>query len=70
MTHLSFHVLPCQRPCRQTAPPLPSVTQQQHGMEYWWKGSTSTAVPPISTSDVIGQHNNIEGITLRAAIII
>jgi len=33
---------------------LPSVIQQQHVMEYWWEGSTSTAIPPTSTSDVVG----------------
>ena len=38
--------LPCQVPTCQTAPLLPSVTQQQNGTEYLWEGSTSTAVPP------------------------
>jgi len=37
-------------PFCQSAPLLPSVTQQQHAMEYWWKGSTCTAIP--STSDI------------------
>ena len=39
-------------------------------MEYWWEGSTSTAVPPTSTSDIVGQCNKIEGITFRAALYI
>jgi len=40
--------LPCQTPFRQTAPLLPSVSQQQHIVEYWWEDSTSTAIPPVS----------------------
>ena len=41
---LQFHTfasstLLCQTPFCQTAPLLPSVTQQQHVMEYWWEGS-------------------------------
>ena len=37
-------------------------------MEYWWEGSTSTAVLPASASDVVGEHN-IGDITFRAALI-
>jgi len=36
-------------------------------MEYWRGGSTSTAIPPTSTSDIAGQRNQIEGVTFRAA---
>ena len=50
-------------------PLLPSVTQQQNAMEYWWKGSTSTSIPQISASDVMGQHNKIGGITFGAALV-
>jgi len=32
---------------------LPSVTQQQNVGEYWWEGSTSTAKPPTSASDMM-----------------
>ena len=39
------------------APLLPSVTQQQNRMEYWWECSASSAVTPTSTSDVVGQQN-------------
>ena len=46
----------------QTAPLLPSVSQQQHVTEYWWEGSTSMAIP-TSVSDGVGQHNIIGGIT-------
>ena len=45
--------LPCQTPFYQTAPLLPSVTQQQHRTEYWRDGSTSAAVPPTSISDTV-----------------
>ena len=51
----------------QTAPLLPPVTQQQNVTEYWQEDSTSTAIPPTSTSDNLGQHNNIRGITFGAA---
>ena len=50
------YTLPHQMPFCQTAPLLTSVTQQQNVMEYWWEGSTSTAVPPTSTSDIAGQQ--------------
>ena len=36
--------LPHQMPFCQTAPLLPSVTQQQCVMEYWWEGSTSAII--------------------------
>jgi len=38
-------------------------------MEYWWEGSTSTAVPPVSSSDVVDQNNKIGNIAFRAALI-
>jgi len=38
-------------------------------MEYWWNGSTSTALPPTSACDVMGQHNKIGGFTLEAALV-
>ena len=60
--------LPCQMPFCQTAPLQPSVTWQQNLMGYCWDGSTSAAVTPTSTSDVMGQHNEIGGITFRAAL--
>ena len=55
------YTLLCQMPFCQAAPLLPSATQQQNVVEYWWEGSTSTAVPPTSTSDVTGQHNKRRG---------
>ena len=64
------YALPHQAPFSQTAPPLLTVTQHQHMMEYWWEGSASTVVPPTSTSDVMGQHNKIECITFRAALVL
>jgi len=41
-------------PFCQTAPLLPFVTLQQDAMEYWWEGSTSTAMPSASISDIVG----------------
>ena len=51
------NTLPCQTPFCQTAPLLPFVTQQQHVVEYWWEYSSSTAISPTSTSDVVGEQN-------------
>ena len=51
------YTYPCQTLLCQTAPLLPSVTRQQHVMGYWWEGSISTAIPPTSTSDDVGQHH-------------
>jgi len=48
----------------QTAPLLPSVTQQQNVMEYWQVGSNSTATPPTSASDAVDTHNKMRGITI------
>lgn len=39
-------------------------------MEYWWKGSIYTAVPPTSASEVVGQHNKTEGIAFRIALVL
>ena len=64
------YALPCQIPFCQTAPLLPSVTWQQNGTECWLEGSTSAAIPPTSTSVVMGQHNKIGGITFRAALVL
>ena len=58
----------CPIPFCQTAPLLPSVTQQQNIMTCWWEGSTSIAIPPISISDIVGQHNKIRSVTLGAAL--
>ena len=35
----------------------------------WWEGSTSTAVPPPSPCNVLGQCNKVTGMTSRAALI-
>jgi len=62
------YVLVCQTPLCQTAPLLPSVTQQQNVTGCQWEGSTSTAIPSTSTSDVVSQHDKIGSITLRKAL--
>ena len=71
---IQFHTfassaLRCQTPLCQSAPLLPSVTQQRRVMGYWWEGSASTAIPPTSNSDVMGQHHKIRGITAAAALV-
>ena len=38
-------------------------------MEYWWEGSTSTAVTPTSTSDTDSQNHEVGGSTYGAALI-
>ena len=43
----------------QTVPLLSSVAWQQNVIEYWWEGSSFTAVPPTSTTDVMGHHNKV-----------
>ena len=50
-------------------PLLPSVVWQQSVMEYCWEGLTSAAIPPTSTSDLLGQRDRIGGITSRAAFL-
>jgi len=52
----------------QSALLLPSATQQQKVAEDWWEGSTFTAIPSAFTSDVVGHHNKIGGITFEAAL--
>jgi len=54
-----LHALPCQTPLCQTAPLLPSVTQQQPITEFWWEDSTPTAIPPPSDPGVMGQHKKM-----------
>ena len=39
---------------------------KRNGMQ--WEGSASTAVPPTSTSDIVGRQRNTGGITFRAAL--
>jgi len=62
--------LPCQTPFCQTAPLLPSATQEQCVMEDGCECSASTAIPPTSASGIVGQRNNIGGITFATVIIL
>jgi len=64
------YALPCQTPFCQTAPLLSSVARQQNLTEYWRESSTSTAISPTSTSDIVGQHNKIGCITFVATLIL
>jgi len=61
--------LPCQTPVCQTAPLLPPIAWQRKVIEYWRKGSTSAAIPPPSTSDVMSQNNKIECTTFGVVLI-
>ena len=56
-------------PFCQTAPLLPSVTWQENVMKYWQEGSATTAVPPTSTSDIMGLYNKIQGIVFRTDLV-
>ena len=60
--------LPCQTPLCQTAPLLPPVAWQQNVTGYYWEGSFSTSIPPISASDGVGQYRKIGTICSRASI--
>ena len=64
----NLHALPCQIPFCQAAPLLQSVTWLQNVMKYHWEGSTSTVMWPAYTSDIMGQHNKIAGITFGALV--
>jgi len=61
--------LPHQAPFCQTAPLLPSVTQQQIVRECWWEGLSSTAIPPPFASDIVGQHNKTGDVIFGAALL-
>ena len=63
------YVLPFQMPFCQTTTLLPSVAWQQYITKYWREGSTSTTIPLTSTSEFMGQHNNVGGITFRTTIV-
>jgi len=65
VTHSASDAPPCHAFC-QTAPLLPSVTQQQHGTLVARFDPCCT--PPTSAPDVVGQHNKTEGITFGAAL--
>ena len=54
MFHLHLHVRHCS-------------LRRQNVMGYWWEGSASTAIPPTSASDTVGQCNEIGGSTFRTS---
>ena len=58
--------LPCKTPFCQTVPLLPSVTQQQSVIEYWWEGSISTGMSPTSALEIMGQQNKTRDVIFRA----
>ena len=67
ITRFCLYALPCKMPRCQTAPLLPSVTRQQRVMEYCQEGSTFTTILP--TCEAVGQHNEMEGITIGVALV-
>ena len=72
---IQFHTfasstLPCHVPLCQTVPLLPSVTQQQNVMEYFWEDSVPTAMPPTYASETVGQHNKIRDVTFGASLLV
>jgi hypothetical protein len=42
---------------------------QQNLTDYWQEGSTSTAISPTSTSDVMAQHNKIGDFNFEVTLI-
>jgi len=49
---------------------LPYVSQQQHVIGYCCEYPIPTSIPPVSTSQVVGQQHNTGGIIFGAALII
>jgi len=45
--------------------PLPSVTQQQNVMEYWWEGSTSAATLPTLPLTSLANTEKQEALLLK-----
>lgn len=60
---------PCQMLFYQIATLLPSVVWQQNWTKCYWECSTSTSIPPTPVFDVVGQCNNIKGITFTAELV-
>ena len=52
-------ILPCPITIHPRKQPFPNK---------WWEGSTPTAISPTSTSDIMGQHNEVGDITFGAAL--
>ena len=65
----ALYVLSYQMPFYLVAPLLPTVTRQQHAMEYWQEGSISNAIP-TSTYDFVGQYIKTGSITFEAAFLL
>jgi len=69
VTQLCFIHTKYQIPFCQTVFLLPSVIGQQNAMECWWEGSASTAIPPTTDLDIVGQNNKIGGVTFREDLV-
>ena len=55
LPHTHFQVRHCS-----VSLPLCCRLSHQNAMEYHWEGPASTAIPPLSASDVVGQRNITE----------
>ena len=66
LLHTHFHV---RRRFVRLPLCCPFDTQQQTVMKYRGEGSASTAIPPTSTSDIVGQDIKVGDITSGAALI-
>ena len=69
MTHLCFIYSSLLDAVLSDTPLLPGVSWQQNVTEYWWEGSASTAILPTCSTDIMGQHHKIGGITFRVVLI-
>jgi len=65
VTHLCFILTSMSDTIVSECPSAAICHEQQNVMEYCWKGSPSTAIPPTSISDIEGPHNG--GLIFRAA---
>lgn len=56
----------CEMPFCPSVPLLLNITEQQNLTEYWREAAASTAISPMSASDIVDQNNKIAGITFGA----
>ena len=68
VTHFCFIWLPCQTSFYQCPSAAICHTATICNRKRW-KGSTCTAIPPTSVSDIVGQHHKLWGITFRTALL-
>jgi hypothetical protein len=69
ITHLCFMLTTKSNDILPDCPSAAICRMATKLTNYWLEGSTSTAIPPASASDVVGQNNKIGGITFGAPFI-